>query len=90
MLLFTTIDVIARWAFHNGLELKTPRIMKLDDIIRVCHMATNPLCVLVSHLEQARKDRRRQMKAAHLRTSQINENAKAKKRQGEKSEGPFQ
>jgi hypothetical protein len=58
--------------------------MKLDDIIRVCHMATNPLYVLVSHLEQARKDRRRQMKAAHLRTSQINENAKAKKRQRRK------
>jgi hypothetical protein len=79
MLLFAAIDIVARWASHNGLEFKTSRVMKLDNIIRVYHMATDPLYV-VSPLEQARINRVREMKAARTRTKRNNEDAEAKER----------
>jgi hypothetical protein len=79
MLLFAAMDIVARWASHNGFEFKTPRVTKLDNIIRVYHMATDPLYV-VSPLEQARKDQAREMKAARTRTKRNNEDAEAKER----------
>ena len=83
MLLFATMDIVARWASLNGMEFKTPRVMKFVDIIRVYRMATAPLHV-VSPLEQARKDRRREMQAAHKRSERKNENAEAKERNRKK------
>ena len=83
MLLFATMDIVARWASLNGMEFKTPRVMKFDHIIRVYRVATDPLYV-VSPLEQARKDRRREMQAAHMRSKRKNENAEAKERNRKK------